>query len=880
MALANELHSLEQDAGMADSEARIVIRLLNSRILSSDNLRLEDPHVLGVSRSFVYVVARERSPKQKVLLTLARPSEKHALYRLANMRAAIVETRDPRIGAEFGSLRGTLANQPWGCLISTYHDARDKFTTFFSTSRISARAFIALWRDLIEQLYALHSAGYTHGDISPYNILIDSDERPHLIDFELCAPREVAQGKLEVGGTRGYVHPDAESRLANALEGKTEITFDERIQWDLYALGRTLVYALGSGDTDLYRDLGPFRQRYLRLLACRLLDGRNLSRDTAIGLAPEEFKSLRYGSADEALRDLKKIMGEYDLTRIVPELNLGTPDRLQVSQIAPTVLTPRLKRLLGCTEVARLGTFHQLGLLNLVYPTATHTRLEHALGTYTTTCEYVRWLLRDEQNPFFLQVATAEDVKAVLLASLLHDIGHYPLAHDFEEADADVFDHEVRTQSLLLKEDTPLHRILTGPEPDGWAMSPQRICDILRAESAEFKFSLMDRVLHSVVSGPLDADKIDYLTRDSAHLGTRYGSGIDVTRLLRTLTVLLEPAAGHTVGRVGTQEKGKIPAETLAFARYAMFGAVYWHHTYRSIKAMIQWIVWDYLRTQYLKPKTSPSSFRKTVREALYLALDSPSGALFDRDAIEVAVGDSYMPAAESRQLAWCVARAGSDAYTMFDLLSRRRLFKRVAVLSPGRGFADDEWEGLGRFFTARGGSDAWVRRVVLAKALQDLIVTRVREASDNEYGTIIFNENEEKLKFLHLCSKTQAFLVDFPDPGRARQDGLRFVVEEDRLSSRIDTAAPLETRESDFLQRLGQGFTRGIGKVRILVHPDCEEFIKRFLKRETIEEEFQKALVQARSANVSNDAYFVVAHTEGVRRRGKTESRGRSVKG
>jgi HD superfamily phosphohydrolase len=677
-------------------------------------------------------------------------------------------------------------------------------------------------------------------------------------------PNDIKITELEIGGTPDFIHPEAEERLANALSGTENIVFEDRVRWDLYALGRTLISVLNGGSPDLYRDLGPYRQRYLQLLSCRLLDGRNLSTETAIGLAPEEFRSLRYVSAEEPLRDLKKLQGEYDLTRVVPELDPSNPDRLQTSAIGATVLTPRLRRLVGCSEVARLGTFHQLGLLNLVYPTATHTRLEHALGTYTVACEYIRWLLGDEQNPFFLQVVTAEDVRAVLLAALLHDIGHYPLAHDFEEADGELFDHEARTKSLLLRESSPLHQAIGEPEPEGWAVAPQRICDILSANPTEFKYTLIDRVLHSVVSGPLDADKIDYLTRDSTHLGTSYGSGIDVSRLLRTLTILLEPAAQHTIGGIGTQEKGKIPAETMAFARYAMFGAVYWHHAYRSIKAMIHWIVWDYLRSRYISAKGHHARTRRSVREELYNSLDSHMDALFDQDSsgiVDVGAG-SYLPAAESRQLEWCVRRGGTHARDMFRLLSHRSLFKRMVVLSPGRdpNLSDHDWRELSKLFSAEGGADAWMRRVVLARSLQDLIRQRVSDMLENEFGTVIFNEEKGRREFLDLCSRTQIVLVDFPDPGRARQDGLKFTVEEYRVKSRVDTSAHLETRESEFFERLGEGFTRGIGKVRILVHPRAEEFLKNFLTRETIAMEFSKALRQSHAANVSEHPYFALS--------------------
>ena len=85
------------------------------------------------------------------------------------------------------------------------------------------------------------------------------------------------------------------------------------------------------------------------------------------------------------------------------------------------------------------------------------------------------------------------------------------------------------------------------------------------------KGTLKDRILHSLIDGPIDSDKMDYLIRDSIQLGPTYGKVIDLERLLRVLTVVFRKAgSGPTYAALGIHENGRIPADAISFPRYAM----------------------------------------------------------------------------------------------------------------------------------------------------------------------------------------------------------------------------------------------------------------------------------------------------------------------
>ena len=220
---------------------------------------------------------------------------------------------------------------------------------------------------------------------------------------------------------------------------------------------------------------------------------------------------------------------------------------------------------LDTVVVQRLRYVRQVGHAFLVYPGATHTRFEHALGAYHLT----RRALASLEERGELEDVPAADCLAVRLAALLHDIGHYPFSHALEEAGFP--SHEALGVAKLRQDDlgSRLEEI-GGP---GYA---DTLGALITGTSAS--------ALQGLISGSLDLDKIDYLSRDARMCGVPYGT-VDVDRLLATLT-LVETGAGRY--EVGVQEKGVSALESLLFAKYQMYRNVYWHHAVRSATCMFK----------------------------------------------------------------------------------------------------------------------------------------------------------------------------------------------------------------------------------------------------------------------------------------------------
>ncbi len=196
-------------------------------------------------------------------------------------------------------------------------------------------------------------------------------------------------------------------------------------------------------------------------------------------------------------------------------------------------------RLADTPEFQRLRRITQLGFAFLAYPSARHTRFEHSLGTF-----YLAKRIR-MHNP---------DIdEGVIYAALLHDLGHYPFSHTLE--------------GLF-----PRHE-----ENTVWTIKHGIIGDILRERYSVSEF--LGLIKHPVVSGDIDADRMDYLVRDAYYTGAAYGV-VDLERLVRNL--VLEGK------RLVIGEKGLIAAQNLLLARAMMYPTVYFHHTAKIAERMLQ----------------------------------------------------------------------------------------------------------------------------------------------------------------------------------------------------------------------------------------------------------------------------------------------------
>ena len=217
---------------------------------------------------------------------------------------------------------------------------------------------------------------------------------------------------------------------------------------------------------------------------------------------------------------------------------------------------------LDSKEFQRLRRIRQLGGDFQVYPTAEHSRFSHSLGVY----EIVRRMVTEVKS-LCVELTEYEKV-CVMLAGLLHDVGHGPFSHAFEHITN--HSHEDYTAKIILGE-TELNQVLTEVSP----RLPEDIVSIIEHNHP-------NDILNQIISGQLDADRMDYLLRDSYFSATSYGQ-FDLERILRTMRVrkIDENKKALVVKYTGIHS-----VEDYIMARYQMYWQVYYHPVARSYEAV------------------------------------------------------------------------------------------------------------------------------------------------------------------------------------------------------------------------------------------------------------------------------------------------------
>lgn len=274
-------------------------------------------------------------------------------------------------------------------------------------------------------------------------------------------------------------------------------------------------------------------------------------------------------------------------------------------------------RLMQAEEVQRLRRIRQLGLTSLAYPGADHTRFSHAIGAAHVMTRFIGRMRQIEGDLPPHQRVTPEQATLAVAAAFLHDLGHGPLSHLFEEALPSGPRHETWTVRLIIDPASAVHRILAETD----SALPARVADLIIGRHPL-------AFLSSTVSGTFDVDRCDYLLRDAHFTGVSYGS-FDLDWLVRSLRFghPAEPGGAPHLAIDGV--KGLPAIESFVLARLFMFQQVYFHKASRAsewhfsrILARIRRLLLDGVRVEPM-PRGIESLLRggeATVSD--YLALD------------------------------------------------------------------------------------------------------------------------------------------------------------------------------------------------------------------------------------------------------------------
>jgi hypothetical protein len=439
--------------------------------------------------------------------------------------------------------------------VSTYHSGErwEDFRLSGKKLRLDEAFFVIA--SLIDVLEYLHSEKRQHCDLHGGNILISE--------------RVFAEGILVIDFGSGHRDsadraetPDRGDPQFKNLQGqkqhRRQVTHSQSVSqfenYDFTALGKAL-----AGMESAFFATAPNDQRLAYSDFCLMLqNGMN-----------KTWAEVR--SRFDHVVDPAAFLTHLDRLFVMRD---GSRPRIIIPACAPIPVGDGVIALINCPVFQRLRTIKQLSFCEWQFPGGTHTRFEHSLGVFGTSHRALEFLVR---NPVVKNVYTQRNIAGTLLASLVHDIGHYPFAHVIEHYAAGHFhDNQAVKKSIhhfdqtitLLNTNAALR---TAIEKDWGGDALEEAKQVLDGKRG---------VLSQILDSAGDCDKIDYLKRDSFHCGVPYGNGFDVDEVLSSFScsadgdrLLIKDSHVHAI-------------EGFMIVQDQMLSAVYWHSTVRAVFAM------------------------------------------------------------------------------------------------------------------------------------------------------------------------------------------------------------------------------------------------------------------------------------------------------
>jgi len=249
------------------------------------------------------------------------------------------------------------------------------------------------------------------------------------------------------------------------------------------------------------------------------------------------------------------------------------------------------KKIIDTIEFQRLRKIKQLGCCYLVFPSAVHTRFEHSIGVYHLAKEYIKKL--NVGDKYF----TEREGLCIRIAGLIHDIGHGPFSHLFDDLIEKGKGHEYRSGCLLKRMNTKyklgfsdgeIQFILNVVNPKIETIEP----------SSKYKYQIISN------KNGIDVDRFDYIMRDIRMTGLNYG--IEYNRIMDHSKII--------DGRIIFSEKVKTNIEDFFRVRFIMYKEVYNHRTVRCLEYMVSDFINKIDGLIYIKKTVKEDNFEDFIQ--------------------------------------------------------------------------------------------------------------------------------------------------------------------------------------------------------------------------------------------------------------------------
>lgn len=644
----------------------------------------------------------------------------------------------------------------------------------------------------------MHSIGYYHMDIKPTNILLHGHKKnvyPVITDLGSCVKNE-GHASVRVHFTWAYAHPDLTDINSDSSPGSIEggairasATVSDMSKlpiYDLYALGKSIQQILAVIELHFRENChSNYFFKYLHIISALLLDGKNKTEgerekesenifvrhgirfimDFPMELSQHLLDSKKITSASELVSRLKRYRDDYSIIELAHEFKSRNSIVINntVGDVVP--FTKRVSMIFEHPAVKRLYNEKQLGLMAEIYPGASHNRWSHSIGVYAIVLKYYISLLSDPVNPLMRIITNDSDVSHALLAAILHDIGHTDLCHDLEYANKDLFDHISYFDAIISEkfdEDTPTFSE-TIDKYWGNNVDIKRVYSIITHTST----NIIDYVASDCVNSPIDADKLDYIKRDSYYCGVSYGDGIDCNRIVSSLTVVEKDKKL----RLAYYFKGRTAVASMLLARYQLYGSVYWHHTHRCLHAMVLYA------TQLAFGKSDSINYRVNVGTRWYLKLPALRKLYFyrvickysweeswdklkdeqkylDYNSLNIELRTSAKVLANDFSLDFVYRFTDENGRKLLECVKKRTVFKRIYTTN----LKDVEMTDL----ISKCDNKVQVSKDIQTRLLSAAIDANAKESEKSKTATEM-NVSKELLSYKKKVTKDILVLVDFP---------------------------------------------------------------------------------------------------------------------
>lgn len=705
----------------------------------------------------------------------------------------------------------------------------------------------------------MHSLGYYHMDIKPANILLSTNQSSMLTDLGSCIDEKEfnSSGKIRVNYTWTYAHPELTSITSNpggisggGLKASSEIKKDVVLaKFDIYSFGRTMQETLAILEAEFgERCHANYAFRFLHFISCLCLDGENaldspdkriINRDgvrfvsdIALNYPKNIFKAYKITNSQKLLECFNRFSRQYSWFQQIPELDPWQQDKLNTGNGKPAPYTKRVSMITGHPAFRRLKLEPQLGWIREVFPGATHNRWSHSIGVFSNVIDYYNSLLADPDIPSFRIIITPNDIFHAMIAALIHDLGQFSFGHDLEEALPGLYKHE-ELLGRILDEKSWGSPTLREVIKNYWTeIDVNRILAILSNKSIAHP---VDGIASDIISGPIDADKFDYLVRDSIACGVSYGKGIDTERLLLALTVSAKEQDQKPRFTLSYKAKGTSAIESLLLARYQMFGAVYWHHTYRCIQAMYSHaaatVFSQLLEGRSKKIKDTYISLN-TLKEIIYhwvVCGKSISTIQKEIKNCPKEMLDEVPPIVSGERAIELVWKFADDNIRkLIESLCRRDLYKRVFEVSIRElGGDNDNYFNLKEELTIN-------KRTIKAGEIEQNLLKSIEKAMVQKGPVVTETENAAKKRQQELKqSKTPKIVIDFPTRGISNDSNFPLEISD---SSRKYLSGPYANKANNQIFKVVRNLQIQSVVLRIYALPDLHELIIRYLETTEVE--------------------------------------------